>query len=211
MEGPPPAKDYPADSSFIRWLRQPETLIGLSAVVLSVCGLGIALYEASLIRAAQRANVWPHVEVAASVNSDRVMIWVQNTGVGPARIVSARLTADDQKLSSWRDLMKHVSPVATDSTEYYISLINGRVLPASSERESAFELSSHSTRSEQIADAIGEAVFRGNVDVEVCYCSVFDDCWISRLQDLVSRLRPDAEARGAEPVASCASIDPSGI
>ncbi len=49
---------------FSTWIMLPQTLIGLSAVLLSVCGLFIAIYEASLIRQAQRASVWPYVEVS---------------------------------------------------------------------------------------------------------------------------------------------------
>ena len=37
-------------SEFSDWIRSPQTMIALSAVILSVCGLFISMYEASLIR-----------------------------------------------------------------------------------------------------------------------------------------------------------------
>ena len=36
---------------------QPEMIVAIAAVVLSVCGLFIALYEASIARRAERASV----------------------------------------------------------------------------------------------------------------------------------------------------------
>ncbi len=52
---------------FSTWIMRPQTLIGLSALLLSLCGLSIAIYEASLIRQALRASVWPYVEVSETV------------------------------------------------------------------------------------------------------------------------------------------------
>ena len=75
--------------TFARWLRQPQTLIALSAVLLSLCGLFIALYEASIIRQAQRASVWPHVSISVSLASQKINLWVQNNGVGPAIVLGA--------------------------------------------------------------------------------------------------------------------------
>lgn len=77
---------------FSKWITRPETLIGLSALLLSLCGLFIAIYEASLIRQSQRASVWPYVEVGGTINPDRISLRVQNTGVGPARIRAAAVT-----------------------------------------------------------------------------------------------------------------------
>ncbi|MEM6337563.1 MAG: hypothetical protein AAF752_13415, partial [Bacteroidota bacterium] len=50
-----------------RWYQNAEMVVALSALVLSLCGISVALYEASLIRQAQRASVWPNIEVGASL------------------------------------------------------------------------------------------------------------------------------------------------
>lgn len=67
----------PSDSesereSLSSWLGQPQTMIGLAAILLSLCGLFISLYEASLIRRQQRASAWPHVEVSPSLSANAV-------------------------------------------------------------------------------------------------------------------------------------------
>ncbi len=70
-------------STFSEWIRSPQTMIALSAVLLSVCGLFISIYETSLIREQQLASVWPNVEVSPSINDGDLKIFVQNTGIGP--------------------------------------------------------------------------------------------------------------------------------
>ncbi len=47
-------------------------LVALSALLLSVCGLFISIYEASLIRRSQRASVWPYVEVTAGIHNRQI-------------------------------------------------------------------------------------------------------------------------------------------
>ena len=44
-------------------------LVGISAVVIGVCALGVSLYEASLMREEQRAAVIPILELARSYNA----------------------------------------------------------------------------------------------------------------------------------------------
>ena len=200
----------PSDSQrFGAWIRQPETLIALSAVLLSVCGLGIALYEASLIRAAQRASVWPHVEVAASLTDGRVTLWTQNTGVGPARIEAAALSFQDESLPTWSSMLSRVG-VPDDSLAYYKSLLNGRVLPAASEKEAIFEVTSSSAAA-AFTEAVASAVWDGSIDVEVCYCSVYDECWTTSLRDTFMGMRPDAELRSPQAVRHCTASKRSGI
>ena len=40
---------------------QPEMLVGISAVVIGVCALGVSLYETKLMREEQRAAVLPMI------------------------------------------------------------------------------------------------------------------------------------------------------
>lgn len=201
-----------SSSSFATWVRRPETLVGLSAVVLSLCGLFIALYEASLIRQAQRASVWPYVEVAASFSGNSVELWVQNTGVGPARIQTAAVLYEGEPLPHWRDLFARVSTADPDSFDYYRSLIGGRVLPLNSSKETILALTpQYGPAAPQVARQVQRALVAGTADVAVCYCSVYDECWTSHVQDMIRRAQgeaPDAERR---PVAGCTAAPQSGI
>lgn len=80
------------DLTFKQWIMQPESMIGIAALILSICGLFISFYEASLIRDYQRASVWPNIEIGPSFEKDDVAFHIRNTGIGPARIKAANVT-----------------------------------------------------------------------------------------------------------------------
>ena len=89
----------------------PEMLVGLSAVVIGVCALGVSLYETSLMREEQRAAVIPLVELARShwiddnaenQNKWRLSMHAENVGIGPARVADFRVTVDGEPHKTWR-------------------------------------------------------------------------------------------------------------
>lgn len=199
--------------SFREWIGRPQVLVGLSALVLSLCGLFISIYETRLVREEQRASVWPHVEVGTSVNAERVRFHVRNTGVGPARIRAAAVLHQGDTLAGWEEMLRRVADGPVSLTGRSFSLINGAVLPPSSAREEIFELATDDVASPEglIAD-LRQAVIGGEVDVTTCYCSVYGACWSSSLQELLARHRGE---QGSSPesgrVESCEDAAASGI
>ncbi len=55
------------------------------------------------------------------------------------------------------------------------------------------------------------AIFQGAVEVRVCYCSVYEECWVSSLQDVLGRSRGEGAAGGSRQVDDCESAKRSGI
>lgn len=200
-------KDRP---SFSQWLARPQTLIALSALLLSLCGLFISIYEASLIRKAQRASVWPHVEVTASMVQGSVRLWAQNTGVGPARVRTAAVTYDDQTLDHWLHLIRSAVGEEAEGGDVYKSMIGGRVLPADSPKELIFAITVERGAAAEVTDQLQRQIYAGAVDVTLCYCSVYDECWSSSLQDVLQRVR-GLEAPGTLAVDDCDSARRSKI
>lgn len=196
---------------FADWIREPQTMIGLSAVLLSLCGLSISLYEASLIREQQRASVWPNVRVGVSITGERFQFNAANTGVGPARIEATRLTYRSETLDRWRDLVDRVADVPQDSVGITYSILGARVMPAETE-ETIFEVGIDRPAERQVVDAIWQAVQDGDIDIEACYCSVYDQCWQASMQARTQQLRdPARPTEDPRPVASCDDLDRSGI
>ena len=83
----------------------PEMLVGVSAVVIGVCALGVSLYETNLMREEQRAAVIPLVELSRSYYVDhdraegervRLDLNIANVGIGPARISDFQVRVDDR-------------------------------------------------------------------------------------------------------------------
>ena len=172
----------------------PEMLVGISAVVIGVCALTVSLYEVNLMRAEQRAAVVPLIEfgrsyffsdAAGQPEGWQLSVHAENVGLGPARVMDFRITVDGAPQLSWRSAMQALlgrdEPVAI-----ILSSINGRIIPANRSIQ-MFQL-----KDSQLATEIVEEFDR--LEIEACFCSVFDDCWTKNMVE-----------NAAVPVESCES------
>ena len=172
-----------------------DMLVGISAVVIGLAALAVSLYEARLMRAEQRAAVLPIMALAKSFGprpdasgevANRFQFVVQNAGIGPARIRDVRVTIDGDPVKTWSDVIRALGgDTLPKGLRYTQSQITGRTLPPG-DPMTVFELTDGPT-SERINASIGR------FDMTLCYCSVFDECWVSRYSEL----------REPEPVAEC--------
>ena len=184
------------DRTFWKWLSQPEAMIGLSAVVVSLIAVAVSTYEARIMREWQQAAVWPYIQLSRSAFYDReeleatgettwtVTLNAENVGVGPARIKDFHVFVDGEPHLTWSSAIQAVLD-SDDAITYGQSSINGAILPAERSVQ-MFRLSD-----KVLAKRIYENM--DGLDFSACYCSVFDQCWITRY----------GEYGDAEPVASC--------
>lgn len=178
---------------------EPEMLVGISAIVIGVCALGVSLYETHLMREEQRSSVLPILELARSYYVDgrsdstsewRLELYVENVGIGPARVTDFQVSVDGQPKATWREAMRALLGRDFD-VAYGQSSINGRTIPPS--------------RSVKMFDLIDTELARelieefDRLDFEACYCSVFDECWTSRYSSFGA----------SQPVKHCAKSDTS--
>jgi hypothetical protein len=202
-----------SEESFTDWITSPQMLVSLSALLLSVCGLFISMYEASLIREQQRASVWPNVEVLPSIGSDTLKIFVDNTGIGPARIENASVIYNGEVKENWLDLIGSFEFDEKNVTDYQ-SLINGRVLPPSSdEKELIFRVASTSEDMDQnLVYKLSNAIRKKQLNIKLCYCSVYDECWTASMADVAKRFEGEQlRTREQRRVENCSEIEGSGI
>lgn len=154
-------------------------LVGVSAVFIGACALGISLYETSLMRWEQRASVLPLLELGRSYNLGegeknvdawRLSLHAENVGIGPARIMNFIVEVDGVPTQSWGDairaLIGHEETVA-----YGQSTINGRTIPPDRE-VTMFELKD-TKLTREIINNFDRLTF------SACFCSIFDECWIT--------------------------------
>ena len=155
----------------------PEMLVGISAVIIGVCALGVSLYETSLMREEQRAAVIPLLELSRSYNlqsdespgkESRLWLQAQNVGIGPARVVDFRVTVDGVPYPTWdaalRELIQHNSSIS-----YGQSTINGRTIPPD-RLVTMMELNDTELTERILAEF-------DRLDFKACFCSIFDECW----------------------------------
>ena len=166
-----------SDKSRKNLLRNPEMLVGISAVIIGVCALGVSLYETSLMREEQRAAVLPMLELARSYSlgkpddadrSQRLQLLAENVGIGPARVVDFRVTVDGTPYKTWGEAVQAL--VGTNERiRYSQSVIRGRTLPPDRSV----------TMFTMIDDALPGQVIAEfeRFNYEACFCSIFDECW----------------------------------
>ena len=166
-----------AERIFVR-ISVIQTILAVTGFFVGVIALWAALNEADAVRKQQMASVWPFVYMR-SINygvegEEKFEVVVGNRGIGPARIQFAEVTIDDAAVQSWSDLVRSVAedkPFGMSNNR-----VNGSVL-APGEDMVAFAIEARFS-SVELVDAVRELANSGRVNLRICYCSVFDDCWI---------------------------------
>jgi hypothetical protein len=150
------------------------------ALAVSVFALALGAYQTRLMQSQARASVWPYLSIGYSYTSnvDRdAFIWtVNNNGVGPAKVESVVLTLDDKPMRRWDDVLATLGVTTTPSTA--MSSLGGEVIPPNTNRETT--IAPIKVHERETARLFKEAEKRFRMDV--CYCSVYDECWIAHWQ-----------------------------
>jgi hypothetical protein len=165
-----------AERIFVR-ISIVQTILAVTGFLVGVIALFAALNEADAVRKQQMASVWPHITVRdinyGEIEGERFEVVVGNRGIGPARVVSAEVLLDGASVESW---IKFVEPLS-DGQQFSISnfRVSGSVL-APKEDVIAFAINEEYAPKAMI-EAVREVVWSRRVNILICYCSVFDDCW----------------------------------
>jgi hypothetical protein len=138
------------------------------AAFAAVMALLVGAYTANLQRQQIQAQVWPRLIVGFGGNK-HYLVW--NKGTGPARVRSVRLEVDGRRVKDWDHFLK---AFGHDPGHYSQSQLNRSVLTAG-ERVDVYVADDSDAGRALFVD-----VFRKNghrIGIEVCYCSVLDQCW----------------------------------
>ncbi len=173
-----------------------DLILGGLAVFLSMVSVFIALQHGKTMERLVAANSWPNVGFGSGNEApghDKMIVFqLRNTGVGPARIDSFELFYKDQPMADGGALIKaccqaNKAFLETDS-------LRNEVLPA---RDTIEFLGLDAARNKpEIWDALNRERF--NVRTRVCYCSVFDECWVR--EDSWPRPRRVDQCTPSQPV-----------
>ena len=159
-----------------------DLIVAGAAIFISLCALFVSLYEAKIMREQQRAAVWPYVEIAVGASDGGFHIYTHNQGVGPARIRSFRALVDGEPVRTWPALF---SALGVEAGGWGNDLTNGRVIPGQD------WLRTLKAPGEERAARVLDAYFEDRrLAFEVCYCSVYDECWQVTAQGLDGERTP---------------------
>jgi hypothetical protein len=149
-----------------------EMITAMTAVVIGVGAIGVSLYETTLIRQQLKGSSWPNIEGGFSYSEEGFRYFLTNSGVGPARIQSAEITVDGNAVRDWGEFFERLG---LDVSRYVTSYVARGALPAGAIHEVLV------LDSEQPVDELYHQQDR--VRISLCYCSVYDDCWIKTMAD----------------------------
>jgi hypothetical protein len=139
--------------------------IALSSFVLSI-------REARMSQEHDRLSVQPHFEISFYYSDEGVDWTAFNNGLGPARIRGFMLLIDDEP-QKWTEPFPQAIEDALKIHPKHVSFLNPMV---GTTIEAGHEMLLMSVPSGPDADAIKAEV--GRVDFEVCYCSIYNECWL---------------------------------
>jgi hypothetical protein len=124
------------------------------------------------------ANSWPFLSYSAGINTvdnDPIIhMRVYNTGVGPAKIESAELIWKGVPYRTDRDFLKACCDHDPAVVDFDSDLLMNEVLRANGDvRFLEFKQSANP----DVFAKLKRVLLSRNLQLIVCYCSIFDECW----------------------------------
>lgn len=146
------------------WYKKPEMIVALSALLISVVTTIIGLYSTMIDRSYARASVWPRVELYRSFSPEKGFFsyGLMNNGTGPAIMEYAKVSYKGEPVKKWSDFIAASSLVQ--------SHISTRILPSQA-NVSAVAIKDKAYITEMLK-------MDEQVEIELCYCSIYDECWV---------------------------------
>lgn len=158
-----------AKSRFLR----ADLIVALLAVVIGLCTMFVYIYQARIMSKQMHMAAWPYLETNFSRTNNSFTVNVQNKGIGPAIIKKAYVVVDDVPLADTQANIDSITFIITGSRNIlngYTNLL-GRVM-APNDVVQFIEV----TDSTKINNFL-LAMRKHKVRLEICYCSVFEECW----------------------------------
>ena len=171
-----------------------EMVIAICAVVTSAIAVFIAWDQGRVMRAQQHGSVYPVVQIEGFVSSTNetasMGFRVSNSGVGPALIERAEMLKDGEPVASLRPYVDKLPPGYQQS---WASLIGRAIAPGAEVVPLRVDWPLDTV---SVAERDAAAMAWSEMDVEICYCSVFNKCWTARgLQMGISMSRAERVKR----------------
>ncbi len=153
-----------------------DFILGGLAVLMSAVSIFIAVHHGQTMEKLVEANSWPNISFGTSNElpgqPETITLSIRNTGVGPARVDTFEVFYVDTPVKNFAALLKACCDAQSDF--FSVSLVRDEVMPAREEIDFATFAAKPNKR--VVWDALNQK--RMNVRVRVCYCSVFDECWV---------------------------------
>lgn len=201
-------------TAYARLKDRLDLLVAICALLTSVTSIWLSISQGDDMARLVQAQSWPHIgfstgnaewNAVAAHWDDRLLLSIENVGVGPAKIRSVKMKFDGQSIQSSDALLEACcgyqlgARLGTEGEPLITSTTVGTVMRAGQKIDLLNwrlpNLGNQTVPKAQTeaAEKVWRALdgTRGRIQLEVCYCSVFDECWT---------LKPNTDT---VPTASC--------
>lgn len=157
-------------------------LIAVAALLMSMLALFVSIYEARILKAQhkimvsqERTAVWPYVDgylIYQYADSILIEYQLDNKGIGPSRIDNLELKVNGQFIGDYGTLRTVLTDFFPDSVDVELSLahMSNQILsPNEQVRTLAIQVSRFSGDIDKVREL--------TISYQVCYCSIYDECW----------------------------------
>ncbi len=166
-----------------------DLAVAVSAIVISVASLVIAVQNSRTQRQMVAASSWPFVQAQVDDHfKGSAVIGLVNSGIGPAKIAWYEVFYKGQPVDTSVALLRLCCGLSDDPGFRHRQIPHGygygnpnNVVLRAGETQTILEI-----RSAEQAPELHDRFVRemGSLRFRACYCSVFDECWLSDLVDL---------------------------
>jgi hypothetical protein len=165
------------------------------ALSVSVFALALGAYQTRLMQSQARASVWPYLTIgytySNNVDKDGYILNVDNNGVGPARVETVVVRVDGKPMKHWDDVLAALG-VPPPRPAMATTTLAGDVIPPNLNRETTIQAIRVNDR--DVAAKFKAAEQR--LAIDICYCSVYDECWTAHWQQSRAESVERCEAQG---------------
>lgn len=164
-----------------------DRILSVTAIIAAIAAVVVAVYEARIMRDYQQISVWPSLQIFSSSDYARPAFFYEivNRGLGPAIVEDMHLFLDGEEQPDWQSLLADLSEGEID----FISIVEAGSASLSTIPAGTTILPGDNIRpmvifSEEYRSKV-EIMFANmqRVDIELCYCSVYGECWRTTLVD----------------------------
>jgi hypothetical protein len=176
-----------------RWLKSnQQSITALAAMLVSVTALYVAWDQSRVMRAQQHGAVVPVLQIDGFTNSTPetrgIGLRIHNNGVGPAMVETVEMVRNGESTMELDPLLV----LLPDNLDRSWSSVTGRAIaPGGLVEPVTISWDRGELDDAGFADLMAEWALW---DLRVCYCSVFDRCWLATASD--SRRQPVAQCSG---------------
>jgi hypothetical protein len=155
-----------------------DIVLGVSAVVISMISMFLAIQHGRVMEKMVQASTWPYVEAGYSTgNSDgspHVTVWVINKGVGPARVDSVEVFYEGVAQSDPQELLRSILKPSDPSRHFRV--IQSDVIQGVLSSRELVNVVDLDPRDYDPADYSRVQKAIQKLQMRVCYCSVLEEC-----------------------------------